>query len=281
MERPSIRVSLCVKVFRLSQIGKAIRLERIMNRDTKRTVIVPMDHGVTLGPVPGLIDMASMVDRVAEGGANAVLGHIGLPLYGHRRYGRDIGLILHLMGSSALSPYPNNKVTLMTVEEALVIGADAVSVHINIGDENDAEMMTVLGNVSRQCIRWGMPLVAMMYPRGKKVKSEHDVEAVKLVARIGAELGADIVKTNYTGTIESFKEVVQGCPAPLVIAGGPRVETQEDILQMVWEAIQAGCAGASIGRNVFQAPDPTKMVRALYRIVHEDWDADEAKKELG
>jgi len=107
----------------LSQIGKAIRLERIMNRETGKTIIVPMDHGVTLGPVRGLLDMAEMVNKVAEGGANAVLGHIGLPLYGHRRYGRDIGLILHLMGSSILSPDPNNKVLVMTVEEALVIGA--------------------------------------------------------------------------------------------------------------------------------------------------------------
>jgi len=267
-------------VSRLSQIGKAIRLERIMNRETGKTIIVPMDHGVSLGPVPGLIDMADMVNKVAEGGADAVLGHIGLPLYGHRRYGRDIGLILHLMGSSVLSPDPNNKVMVMTVEEALVIGADAVSVHINVGADTDPEMFRVLGEVSRQCMRWGMPLVAMMYPRGKKVKSEHGVEAVKLAARIGAELGADIVKTNYTGDIESFKQVVEGCLAPVVIAGGPKMETQEDVLRMVWEAIQAGSAGASIGRNVFQAPDPTKMVRALHRIIHEGWHYLEAKKEL-
>ena len=264
----------------MSQIGKAIRLERIMNRDTGRTIIVPMDHGVGLGPVPGLIDMADMVNKVAEGGADAVLGHIGLPLYGHRRYGRDIGLILHLMGSSVLSPDPNNKVMVMTVEEALVIGADAVSVHINVGAETDPEMFRILGQVSRQCMRWGMPLVAMMYPRGKKVKSEHDVDAVKLAARIGAELGADVVKTNYTGDIDSFKEVVKGCQAPVVIAGGPKMDTQEDVLQMAWEAMQAGSSGASIGRNVFQAPDPVKMVRALHRVVHEGWNAQEAKREL-
>jgi fructose-bisphosphate aldolase/2-amino-3,7-dideoxy-D-threo-hept-6-ulosonate synthase len=184
------------------------------------------------------------------------------------------------MGSSKLSPKPNNKVVVMTVEEALVIGADAVSVHINVGDENDAEMMEILGKVSRKCMRWGMPLVAMMYPRGKNVKSEHDVESVKIAARIGAELGADIVKTNYTGTVDSFKEVVEGCPAPVVIAGGPKVETQEDVLQIAMEAMQAGSVGVSIGRNVFQSPDPKKMIRALYRIVHEDWDAKEAKDEL-
>jgi fructose-bisphosphate aldolase/2-amino-3,7-dideoxy-D-threo-hept-6-ulosonate synthase len=264
----------------MSLIGKAIRLERIMNRKTGRTIIVPLDHGVSVGPIPGIVDLADTVNKVAEGGANAVLGHIGLPIYGHRKYGRDIGLILHLMGSSVLSPDPNNKVMVMTVEEAIIIGADAVSVHINIGAENDAEMLEILGNVSRQCIRWGIPLVAMMYPRGKKVKSEHGLEAVKLASRIGAELGADIVKTNYTGDIDSFKEVVKGCPAPIVIAGGPKTKTQQDILQMVWESIQAGSVGVSIGRNVFQARNPSKMVRAIYRIVHEGWDVSEASKEI-
>lgn len=264
----------------MSLIGKSIRLERIMDRKNKRTVIVPMDHGVTVGPIKGLVNLNEMVEKVAEGGANAVLGHRALPLYGHRRYGRDIGLILHLFGSSMLSPDPNNKVQVMKVEEALVMGADGVSVHINVGADNESEMFTALGAVSSDCMRLGMPLVAMMYPRGKKVKSEHDVEVVKLAARVGAELGADIVKTNYTGDIDSFREVVRGCLAPLIVAGGPRMETTRDVLQLVWEAMQAGGAGASIGRNVFQAPDPTKMVRALSRIVHEGYAVDEAMKEI-
>jgi fructose-bisphosphate aldolase/2-amino-3,7-dideoxy-D-threo-hept-6-ulosonate synthase len=264
----------------MSLVGKAIRLERIMNRITKRTVIVPMDHGVTVGPIKGLVNLSEMVDRVAKGGANAVLGHRGLPMYGHRRYGKDIGLILHLSGSSILSPDPNNKVLVMTVEEALVMGADAVSVHINVGADNEAEMFKTLGSVSKECMKWGMPLVAMMYPRGRKVKSEHDVASVKLAARVGAELGAEIVKTNYTGDIDSFKEVIDGCLAPVVVAGGPKMATSKDVLQMIWEAIQAGAAGASMGRNVFQAPDPTKMVGAIAKIVHEEYDVKEAMTEL-
>jgi len=85
----------------MSNVGKAIRLEHIINRKTRRTVIVPMDHGITVGPIPGLIDLTSAVDKVAEGGANAVLGHVGLPLFGHRGYGRDIGLIIHLSASTS------------------------------------------------------------------------------------------------------------------------------------------------------------------------------------
>ena len=264
----------------MSLIGKSVRLERIVNRETKKTVIVPMDHGVTVGPIKGLTNLNEMVDKVAEGGANAVLGHRGLPLYGHRRYGKDIGLIIHLSGASSLSPDPNNKVLVMNVDEAIVMGADAVSVHINVGADYESDMFKLLGSVSGECMRWGMPLVAMMYPRGKKVKSEHDVEAVKLAARVGAELGADIVKTNYTGDVDSFREVVQGCMVPVVVAGGPRMENSKQVLQMVWEASQAGAAGASIGRNVFQAPDPTKMVRAIAKIVHEDYTSSEAMKEI-
>ncbi len=264
----------------MTQIGKAVRMERIMNRETGKTVIVPMDHGVTLGPVPGLIDMARAVDQVANGGANAVIGHRGLVMFGHRHYGRDIGLILHLSASTKLSPNPDNKVLVMTVEEAIKLGADAVSVHINVGAENESEMLASLGRVSKKCMHWGMPLVAMMYPRGPKVPSEFDVDSVKLAARVGAELGADIVKTNYTGDIDSFREVVKGCPAPVVIAGGPARGQEKELLQTVWGAVQAGAAGASIGRNVFQAKDPTKMVWAIAGIVHENMGVDEAMREL-
>ena len=121
-----------------------------------------------------------------------------------------------------------------------------------------------------------MPLIAMMYPRGRKVKSEHDVKVVKLAARVGAELGADIVKTNYTGDIDSFKEVIEGCPVPVVVAGGPKMDSDRDVLQMVWESIRAGGAGASIGRNVFQAEDPVKMVRAIAKIVHNKYSVEDA-----
>lgn len=204
----------------MNNIGKAIRMERIIDRKTRRTVIVPLDHGITVGPIPGLIDLRETVDKVAEGGANAVLGHMGLPLHGHRGYGKDIGLIIHLSASTNLGPDPDHKVMVTTVEDAIKIGADAVSIHINVGAEDEAEMLMDLGSVARLCDHWGMPLLAMMYPRGSKVKSEHNVEYVKHAARVGAELGVDFIKTNYTGTPDTFKEVVRGCQIPVVIAGG-------------------------------------------------------------
>jgi len=264
----------------MSSLGKSIRIERIINRKTRKTIIVPMDHGVTKGPIEGIIDMEKAVNRVAEGGANSVLLHKGIVRHGHRGYGRDLGLIVHLSGSTSLSPDPNNKVQVCSVEEALKLGADMVSLHINIGAQNEAEMLSQLGRVSEECEEWGMPLLAMMYPRGSKVESEHDVEVVKHAARVGAELGADIIKTNYTGDLESFKEVTTSCPVPVVIAGGPRMDTDRDVLEMVRSAIEAGGSGTSIGRNIFQHNNPTKMVKAIASVVHEGKEVDEAMKIL-
>ncbi|MGC9444702.1 MAG: 2-amino-3,7-dideoxy-D-threo-hept-6-ulosonate synthase [Candidatus Methanospirareceae archaeon] len=258
-------------------LGKAIRMERIVDRQTHRAVIVPMDHGITAGPISGLIDLRATVDKVAEGGANAVLGHMGLPLHGHRGYGKDIGLIIHLSASTRLGPDPNHKVLVTRVTDAIKIGADAVSVHINVGADDEAEMLTDLGRVARTCDQWGMPLLAMMYPRGPKVQSEHEVEYVKHAARVGAELGVDMIKTNYTGSPETFKEVVQGCQIPVVIAGGPKMGTEHELFEMIYDAIQVGAAGVSIGRNVFQAENPILLVRKISKLVHERYTVEEAE----
>ena len=260
-------------------IGKAIRMERIMNRNTGKTVIVPMDHGVTAGPIEGLVDLSKAVDMVAEGGANAVIGHIGLPRYGHRHHGKDIGLILHLSASTMLSSRPNKKVLVNTVENALRMGADGVSIHINIGDAEEPEMLQDFGTVAVECAYWGMPLVAMMYPRGSMISDEKDVEAVKIAARIGAELGADFVKTNYTGDPDSFAQVVEGCPAPVLIAGGSKLN-DEEIFKTIEEAMQAGAKGISIGRNVFQHKTPSLFVKAACAIVHENISSKEALEML-
>ena len=257
-------------------VGKLIRLERIMNRETGRTVIVPMDHGVTVGPIEGLIDMKTTVNAVATGGANAIVIHKGLVEGGHRRRGKDVGLIIHLSGSTSLSPFPNAKTLVCTVEEAVKLGADALSIHVNIGNGTEREMLADLGWVAREARDWGMPLLAMMYPRGEKIKDEYDPTVIAHVARLGAELGADIIKVSYTGSVETFRKVVAGCPVPVVIAGGPKMSSDRDILEMVKGAIEAGGAGVSIGRNVFQHRDPSRMVGAISLLVHENAGVAEA-----
>ncbi len=238
-----------------------------------------MDHGLTVGTIKGLEDLADIVDKVAIGGANAVLMHSGMVGAGHRQYGQDIGLIIHLSGATSLTPDPDRKVLVCSVERALKMGADGVSIHINIGADEEPEMLQDAHRVVESSREWGLPLIAMMYPRGKKIKDENAPEVVNIAVRAGAELGADIVKTNYTGDIDSFKYIVKSVHIPVIIAGGPKTDTTQDLLQLVYDSIQAGGRGVAFGRNVFQAEDPIKIVKALSKIVHHNYTVEEVLKE--
>lgn len=262
-------------------IGKQIRMERIIDRNTSRTVIVPMDHGVSSGPIYGITDLRDAIEQVVRGGANAIVEHKGMVGAGHRRSGKDVGLIIHLSASTSLSPYPNTKTLVCTVEEALRLGADAVSIHVNIGDEMERQMLSDFGMVSSRAREWGIPLLAMIYPRGEKIANEYDPDVLKHAARLGAELGADIVKISYSGSVESFREVIAGCRVPVVIAGGEKMESDKQILETVRGSIDAGGSGVSIGRNIFQHQDPTRMVGAISMIVHEEATVEQALAFLG
>ncbi|WP_455391994.1 2-amino-3,7-dideoxy-D-threo-hept-6-ulosonate synthase [[Eubacterium] cellulosolvens] len=261
--------------------GKKLRLSRIADSETgKKFVIVPMDHGVTSGPIKGLVNINETIGKVSKGGATAVVLHKGMVGVGFSEVARELGFILHLSASSKMGLDSNAKVLVASVEEALQMGADAVSVHINIGAETEKDMLRDLGQVSHKCKEWQVPLLAMMYPRGPEIDDPFAVELVKQVARLGAELGADIIKTNYTGSADTFEEVVKGCPVPVIIAGGPKIESDHEVLEIVQEAMLAGAAGVSIGRNVFQHRNITGMTRAIARIVLEDIDVNHAYKEL-
>ncbi|MCL2333688.1 MAG: 2-amino-3,7-dideoxy-D-threo-hept-6-ulosonate synthase [Candidatus Methanoplasma sp.] len=260
--------------------GKNIRMERIMDRETGNAVIVPMDHGTSIGPIDGIIDMKTTVNAVSGGGATAVLMQKGLVPYGHRTSGHDVGLILHLSASTNLGLTSDSKVLVATVEEAIKLGADAVSIHVNLGAETEPQMLADFGKVSRDCAEWGIPLLAMVYPRGPTIKNQYDPEKVAHCARVGAELGADLIKVSYTGDIDSFKTVVKGALAPILIAGGPKMSSDMDILNMVYDSMQAGGRGVSIGRNIFQHKRPQAMTDAISGIVLKGMDVKEAAKLL-
>jgi predicted phospho-2-dehydro-3-deoxyheptonate aldolase len=258
-------------------VGKKIRIKRIINRESGKTVIIPMDHGVSLGPIKGIEDMDKTVNMIIRGGANATVVHKGIVMSTNRTEDTDIGLIIHLSASTSLSPYPNEKIPVCDVEEALSLGADAVSVHVNIGADTESAMLAMLGKTAKECYKWGLPLLAMMYPRGKEV--EVNVDSVKLAARVGAELGADIVKCPYTGSSKSFEGVVRGCPVPVVIAGGSKMSDTET-LKMIEGAMKAGAGGVSMGRNVFQHENPELFVRVASAMVHQGLSAKEASEML-
>ena len=261
-------------------IGKRIRMQRIVNRENGRTVIVPLDHGLSAGPMPGIVDMHDTVSKVADGGANAVVMHKGMTSAGSRDHGRDIGLLIHLSASTGISPHANSKVLVGTVEDALRLGADGVSVHVNLGDEDEGRMLADLGRIASEADAWGMPVLAMIYARGPKVTNEYAPELIAHCARVGAELGADIVKVAYTGDMHSFADAIAGCRVPVVIAGGPKLDSTEAFLKMVQDSLKAGASGLSVGRNIFQHPDPAALCRALSGIVHKDWSLEQALAEV-
>ena len=255
-------------------IGKEIRIERIINRNTGRAVIIPMDHGFSLGQIEGLTDMTQVITDVAKGGANAIILHKGMVKAGHRKHGRDIGLIVHLSGSTSMNPDPNDKRIVCTVEEAIALGADAVSIHVNLGSPNESEMIEDAGRISRYCVRWGMPLLVMIYPRGKNVDPASP-QAIGHCVRVAEELGADFIKTNYPGDPGAFNKIVEACSVPVMIAGGAKAGDLET-LQIIRDSVKAGGAGVCMGRNAFQRTNTTKFVQAITRVVHKNLDPDEA-----
>lgn len=262
-------------------IGKQIRMERIINRETGNAVIVPLDHGFTMGPIPGLVNVKETVEKIAMGGANSVILHKGNVTAGHRGRGKDVGLVMHLSGSTSLSPDSANKVLVCTIEEAIKLGADGVSIHVNLGADYEHEMLKDFGKVGKACSDWGIPLIAMMYTRGSKIKNEYDEKNVSLAARVASEMGADMVKVSFTGDEDSFAKVIQGCSIPVLIAGGEKAESTKDVLKNVKMAMNVGGKGVSIGRNVFQHEDPALLCKAVSMIVNSNCSIEEAMEILG
>jgi fructose-bisphosphate aldolase/2-amino-3,7-dideoxy-D-threo-hept-6-ulosonate synthase len=237
-----------------------------------------MDHGISNGPIAGLENVHSVIYQCENAGLTCILVNKGIIKALPRP--TNVGIIVHLSGSTSIGPAPNRKVLMGSVEEALRLGADAVSIHINIGSKEEPEMLYKLGVISDKCDEWSIPLVAMMYPRGEKIKNQYDPEIVAHTARIGAEAGADIVKSVYTGDVDTFRKVTKSCPVPIVIAGGPKANTDKDIVEMCFGAMKAGAKGVTFGRNIFQHRNPPAIIRALSRIILEDKDPQEVLLDL-
>ena len=252
--------------------GKQVRLARITKNG--RMLCIPMDHSLTVGPIAGLEDAEETIWKVARGGATSFLVQKGIIKSLSKPV--PIGMIIQLSASTTLGMAPNRKVLIGSVLESIRLGVDAISIHVNIGGKEEPEMLQQLGMVADECDAYSMPFIAMMYPRGENVKDPSNPEVVAHVARIGAEAGADVVKTVYTGSTETFKEVVRKCPVPVVLAGGSKADSDEALLRMTEDVMKAGAMGVTYGRNVFQHKDPMLIVRALKRVVIDKASAEEA-----
>ena len=256
--------------------GISARLDRIGTGG--RHLIVPMDHGITMGAVTGLKDIEATIDGVTRGGADAVLTQKGIaPRVHSHKNGK--GYIVHLNASTTIGPDENDKRMSGTVEEAVRAGADAVSLHINVGSDYEPKQLEDLARVTDDAERLGIPVLAMAYARGPGVDGS-DPEALGHAVRFAEELGADLVKTGYSGDAESFEHVVESTRLPVVIAGGSK-GTDRETVEAVRGVIDAGGAGVSMGRSIFQHDDPEAITTAVSAVVHDDADTDEALDRAG
>jgi fructose-bisphosphate aldolase / 2-amino-3,7-dideoxy-D-threo-hept-6-ulosonate synthase len=259
----------------MSGMGKEVRLSRIFNQKSRNSVMVAMDHGAVIGPVPGIIDPVKTVALLAKEKPDTFFMPVGILKKVYKSLiANDISYIAAIDSCTFLGPEPDYFFMSDTVEHALICGASAVSAHVLIGPKKTSEMMKGLAQVAKDCDALGMPLMAIMYPIG--FENNFDVKHVKWAARIAAELGADLVKTFYTGSKESYLEVIESSPIPVLLSGGEKAENPMDFLSVLQTCIAAGAKGVAVGRNVWQAKDPVRVLRAIKKIVHDGQDAEQA-----
>jgi len=224
-----------------------------------------MDHGTTLGPIPGIEKSIKTISNLIKGGVDGIVLHKGIlrhvAQYPELSAGR---YIMHLSVSTILNGNPTNKVIVSTVEEAIQYGADAVSVHVNCGDSYESEMIRSCGKVAEACLHWGLPLLVMIYGP----KNPPNTKIIAHLARIAEELGADLIKVEYPGTPESMRYVVECVNVPVLISGGVKREESMEIFKIVQDALDGGASGISFGRNIFQQEDQSFFASLLSDLVH-------------
>ncbi|HEY9311196.1 2-amino-3,7-dideoxy-D-threo-hept-6-ulosonate synthase [Williamsia sp.] len=257
------------RYFRGSRGGKSLRLSRISNIATGHALIVPMDHSVTIGPLGSVDRVASVLQSVARAGADAVVLHRGRAAQVEPGTFARMGLIVHLSAGTNRSLDADAKVMVGGVEDALRVGADAVSVHVNVGSTTEHRQLEDFWAVSRECEILGVPLLAMMYARGPlRPEGPETADEVAHLASIATDLGADLVKVNYTGDPDSMRTVVETCPVPIYVAGGSREGGDDVAVALGVEIMTSGVAGLSFGRNIFAATNPYAVTAKLSQAVH-------------
>lgn len=248
--------------------GARLRLDRMDDNRDGRLMIVPLDHSVANGPVTPDDSLDKLVGELADADVDAIVLHKGTARHLDPARFASTSLIVHLSASTAHAPDPDAKYLVTSVEAALRLGADAVSVHVNMGSKEEASQVADLARVAEHTDRWGIPLLAMMYARGPRISDASDPELVTHSATLAADLGADLVKVSHPGSAQAMADVVRACPIPVVVAGGPPVPEKKLLLRRVASAMRAGASGVAIGRNIFEDPHPGRLARQLGDVVH-------------
>ena len=266
----------------MTTLGKTVRLARMQNPASGRILTVAMDHAPSYGVLSGLENMEAVIEKVVSSGPDAILLMKGTAQRCFQPYAGRISLILKC---SSLSPFHSeHDVWVSHVEDAVRLGADAIAMALTVGSAQQPYLLSNLAALVREAEQVGMPVIVHAYPNGELIPPDEAFTAqqVKYAARLGMEVGVDIIKTFYTGSAETFAQVVEtAAPALVVAAGGPRLETDADVLRMAYDVVQAKAAGITFGRNIWQSENTGRMIHALRHIVHDDGTVDEAVSQLG
>lgn len=239
-------------------IGKALRLRSLFRYSDSHTVLVPMDHGITLGPIRGITDIEQTIRVLSKLPVDGIILHKGIITSCHEAIIKsNLSLIMHLSASTTLGDR-STKILVGGVMEALSFGCDGVSIHMNFGEPNEGVMLRDAAMVSEECYKFGMPLLIMAYHKNS------DIGTISHIARVSAELGADLVKVSYPNDGGDFTKVVSGCPIPIVVAGG---EADGKIIDTISRAISSGAKGAAIGRNIFQSDQIADTIEKIIKVV--------------
>lgn len=249
--------------------GMQNRISQIIKPKTGRTVMLAVDHGYFLGPTTRLEDPKKTIEPLLEY-ADALM-----PARGVLRTCVDANtstpVVLRVSGGNSILGEDLSREGIMTsVEEALRLNAAAVAMSIYVGSTYEHQTLMNLGKLVDEAQRYGMPVVAVTAVGKDMVR---DARYLALCCRIAAELGASIVKTYYT---DDFEKVVEGCPVPIVVAGGKQMNTELDVFNVVYSAVQGGAVGVDMGRNIWQNDHPVAMIKAVRSVVHEDHTPQEA-----
>ena len=265
----------------MSALGFAIRANRLMSRRPGRLLDITVDHGIARGVLPGLEDIAALIEAIVATAPDAITLQKGIAEKCFPPYAGQVPLILKC---SSYSPFHRDfDAMTASIEEAVALGADAAAMGVIIGGARQAEALTLLGGFTREARQCGLPTVAHIYPRGELIPGDehYKTEQVRYAARVGAELGVDFIKTHYTGSAESFAEVVEASPALVLAAGGVSAEDGPAFLRQARAVMDAGAAGLACGRFVWTYPDMPALMRALKLIIHDDGSAEAAIELLG
>ncbi len=251
--------------------GMKNRLSRIIKPEDERTVMLAVDHGYFLGPLQRLEEPAKTIQPLLPY-IDALMLTRGL-LRNCVEAGIDVPVVLRVSGgNSILDKDLSNEEITVSVKDALRLNVSAVAFSIYVGAEYEHRTLINLAWLIDECQDYGIPVLAVTAV-GKELE-KRDSRYLSLSCRIAAELGAHFIKTYYC---EGFDKVVKGCPVPLVIAGGPKLKTEFDALQIAYNAISQGAAGVDMGRNIWQSKNPSAMIQAIRAIVHENASLEKAK----